>query len=54
MVDRLDVYYNLLEELKDYSPRVIFVDENNKQVELGEDPAHAPAGSGLINPRHPD
>ena len=42
------------QELKDDSPRVIFVDENNKQVELGEDPAHAPAGSGLINPRHPD
>ncbi|MCT2289114.1 aspartate 1-decarboxylase [Corynebacterium sanguinis] len=42
------------DELAEYSPRVIFVDENNKQVELGEDPAHAPAGSGLINPRHPD
>ena len=41
-------------ELGDYHPRVIFVDENNKQVELGEDPAHAPAGSGLKDPRHPE
>lgn len=42
------------EELADYSPNVIFVDEKNRQVELGEDPAHAPAGSGLLNPRHPE
>ena len=41
------------EELADYKPNVIFVDENNKQVESGEDPAHAPQGSGLWNPRHP-
>ena len=42
------------EELADYSPNVIFVDEHNRQVEMGEDPAHAPAGSGLLNPRHPE
>lgn len=42
------------EELKDYRSHVIFVDENNKQLETGEDPAHAPAGSGLLNPRHPE
>lgn len=41
-------------ELQDYSPRVIFVDELNRQVEQGEDPAHAPQGSGLVNPRHPE
>lgn len=39
------------EELAGYSPRVVFVDKHNRQVEYGEDPAHAPAGSGLINPR---
>lgn len=42
------------EELASYSPNVIFVDENNRKVEMGEDPAHAPAGSGLLNPRHPE
>lgn len=41
------------EELADYKPNVIFVDENNKQIELCDDPAHAPEGSGLWNPRHP-
>ncbi|WP_067568941.1 aspartate 1-decarboxylase [Nocardia acidivorans] len=38
-------------ELRAYAPRVVFVDERNRQVELGSDPAHAPAGSDLISPR---
>ena len=42
------------EDLKNYAARVVFVDENNKQVELGGDPAHVPDGSGLKNPRHPE
>lgn len=42
------------EDLKSYASRVVFVDENNKQVELGGDPAHVPDGSGLKNPRHPE
>ena len=42
------------EDLKNYPSRVVFVDENNKQVELGGDPAHVPDGSGLRNPRHPE
>ncbi len=42
------------DELKDYHPRVIFVDEHNKQLEMGEDPGHAPEGSGLKDPRHMD
>ncbi|AWB83882.1 aspartate 1-decarboxylase [Corynebacterium liangguodongii] len=42
------------DELAAYSPRVIFVDSDNRQIEAGEDPAHAPAGSGLLNPRHPE
>ncbi|MCX2163483.1 MULTISPECIES: aspartate 1-decarboxylase [Corynebacterium] len=41
------------DELEGYSPNVIFVDENNKQLEFCDDPAHAPEGSGLLNPRHP-
>lgn len=42
------------EELQDYRSRVIFVDEHNRQLEAGSDPAHAPAGSDLLNPRHPE
>lgn len=42
----------LPDELEGYSPRVIFVDGDNRQLEAGEDPAHAPEGSGLVNPRH--
>lgn len=42
------------EELGDYSPRIVFVDENNAQVEHGHDPAHAPDGSGLKDPRNSD
>lgn len=42
------------EELANYSSRVVFVDEHNRQVEMGEDPAHAPKGSGLVNPRDPE
>jgi aspartate 1-decarboxylase len=38
-------------EAREYKPRVVFVDDQNRQVELGSDPAHAPAGSGLSNPR---
>lgn len=38
-------------EVRAYAPRVVFVDERNRQVELGTDPAHAPAGSGLLTPR---
>lgn len=38
------------QECKDYDPRVVFVDADNRQVELGNDPAHAPEGSGLITP----
>ncbi|KAB1503055.1 aspartate 1-decarboxylase [Corynebacterium sp. 320] len=45
------IYSN--EELKDYHSRVIFVDENNRPLDSGEDPAHAPQGSGLWDPRHP-
>ncbi|MET9029865.1 MULTISPECIES: aspartate 1-decarboxylase [Nocardia] len=39
------------QELKEYDPKVVFVDERNRPVELGSDPAHAPEGSGLTSPR---
>lgn len=38
-------------EARDYKPSIVFVDELNRPVELGADPAHAPAGSGLSSPR---
>ncbi|WP_278260553.1 MULTISPECIES: aspartate 1-decarboxylase [unclassified Nocardia] len=38
-------------ELRAYDPKVVFVDERNRPVELGSDPAHAPEGSGLTSPR---
>ena len=41
------------EELKDYNPRVVFVDAANRQVTLSSDPADVPVGSGLLNPRFP-
>ena len=41
-------------EAREYQPRVIFVDENNRALSQGTDPANAPSGSGLINPRHPE
>lgn len=40
-------------ELKDYNPRVVFVDGDNRQISLGDDPADVPVGSGLLNPRFP-
>jgi aspartate 1-decarboxylase len=36
-------------ELAAYAPRVVFVDDANRLVELGADPAHAPSGSGLLS-----
>jgi aspartate 1-decarboxylase len=36
---------DLQAELRSYAPRVVFVDA----AELGADPAHAPAGSGLVS-----
>lgn len=38
-------------EIADYAPRVVFVDEHNRMVEKGHDPARAPEGSGLVDPR---
>ena len=38
-------------ELAEYAPHVVFVDADNRIVESGDDPAHAPEGSGLLDPR---
>ncbi|MFF3228760.1 aspartate 1-decarboxylase [Nocardia suismassiliense] len=39
------------QEIAEYAPKVVFVDERNRPIELGSDPAHAPEGSGLTSPR---
>jgi len=36
-------------EMGAYVPRVVFVDESNRIVELGADPARAPEGSALLS-----
>ncbi|MBO0854541.1 MAG: aspartate 1-decarboxylase [Nocardia sp.] len=47
------IAYGMMDEaeLREYQPRVVFVDERNRPVEQGADPAHAPEGSGLTSPR---
>ena len=39
------------EELKTYAPSVVFVDGDNKPVELSTDAAHVPDGYGLVTGR---
>ena len=39
------------DEVATHEPRVVFVDGDNRIVERGTDPAHAPEGSGLVDPR---
>lgn len=34
-----------------YQPRIVFVDTENRQLDLGSDPAHVPADAGLMSPR---
>jgi aspartate 1-decarboxylase len=34
---------------REYRPSIVFVDEQNRPVELGSDAGHAPAGSGLMS-----
>ena len=43
------IAYGLMDnaEAAAHQPRVVFVDADNRVVERGADPAHAPAGSGL-------
>ncbi|CPW60093.1 aspartate 1-decarboxylase [Mycobacteroides abscessus] len=42
------------DEARAFKPRVVFVDSDNKRVELGEhsdDPAYVPENFGLVSPR---
>jgi aspartate 1-decarboxylase len=32
-----------------FEPKIVFVDEQNRVTDYGVDPAHAPAGSGLVS-----
>ncbi|NLU82092.1 aspartate 1-decarboxylase [Rhodococcus sp. HNM0569] len=47
------IAYGIMDEaeLREYAPRVVFVDGENRPVELGSDPARVPADSGLRDPR---
>ncbi|MGV9669500.1 aspartate 1-decarboxylase [Gordonia sp. NPDC003504] len=50
------IAYGILNEaeIAEYAPHVVFVDEANRVLESGTDPARAPEGSGLRDPRHAD
>ncbi len=50
------IAYGMLNEaeLEAYAPQVVFVDDHNRILESGDDPAHAPEGSGLLDPRQFD
>jgi aspartate 1-decarboxylase len=39
------------EEARAHTPSVVFVDADNRIVEIGQQPAAAPAGSGLVDGR---
>ncbi|MYR08384.1 aspartate 1-decarboxylase [Gordonia sp. SID5947] len=39
------------QELRGYSPAVVFVDDRNQVLDAGTDPARVPEGSGLLDPR---
>lgn len=45
------IAYGVMDELeaRSYRPRVLFVDEDNRIVERGGDPGHAPENSGLTS-----
>jgi aspartate 1-decarboxylase len=39
-------------DARGYQPRVVFVDADNKQIDLGHDAAYVPAdAAGLMSPR---
>jgi aspartate 1-decarboxylase len=43
------ISYGVMDEIESiaYRPKIVFVDADNRILDRGEDPAHAPAGSGL-------
>ncbi|WP_328361761.1 aspartate 1-decarboxylase [Mycobacterium sp. NBC_00419] len=39
-------------QAREYRPRIVFVDAENRQIDLGDDPAHIPDDvTGLLSPR---
>ena len=50
------IAYGILDEqeVRDYSPHVVFVDADNRIQHTGADAAHTPEGSGLRDPRGAD
>ena len=39
-------------EARRYQPRIVFVDADNRQIDLSRDPAHVPADAAeLLSPR---
>jgi aspartate 1-decarboxylase len=38
-------------ESREYRPRIVFVDADNRQVDLGVDPAYVPDQYDLVSPR---
>jgi aspartate 1-decarboxylase len=39
-------------EARSYQPKIVFVDADNRAVDLGNDPAYVPADAGeLVSPR---
>ncbi|MFW0797568.1 aspartate 1-decarboxylase [Gordonia sp. CPCC 205515] len=49
------IAYGILNEAEvaEYSPSVVFVDDHNRVLTTGDDPADVPSGSGLLDPRVP-
>lgn len=47
------IAYGILDkdEVREYSPHVVFVDADNRPITVGTDPADVPEGSGLKDPR---
>ncbi|MBI3224949.1 MAG: aspartate 1-decarboxylase [Mycolicibacterium cosmeticum] len=48
------IAYGAMEDAqsREYQPRIVFVDADNRQIDLGSDPAYVPAdASGLLSPR---
>ena len=45
------ISYGVMDEIESiaYRPKVVFVDADNRVLDRGEDPAHAPEGSGLVS-----
>ncbi len=39
-------------ESREFAPSIVFVDENNAPTDVGANPGHAPAGSGLTSLQH--